>query len=504
MKKLLLGVLLAGLGAAGLSACGGGSDAATPSSPSATNTAAGVVPPAVVELGATATTVACNPPWRSSTVYLAGAMVSDGGQNYTAAYWTQNQNPATNSDSAGSGKPWVPGGACGAAGPTPTPAPSAVPTPTPLPSASGRALALPIGIENVNDSPLKSASYRALLRFVPVGTISIDRFYFGFKLRGAKCDEPDVAGYGAGDGGLLRGSLVQINAATGLPGAVLASETINACTRHNQAKAEINGETPVLAWVNTPAMLQGGSMYALIVSNAHTDPARNFFSFNMPLADTALAGPHARNELASSAGGALMALDPREHIAWSDNNGGSWQYGSFNGQYRSYMNDRDLAHPATRLPQYGFRLTSGAMLAGQAYYAYSADCVGCTVAYPNARYARTLTEVGGFTASGSNVGTLTLRNTSNGAQSSCTPTQGYGLRKCTLPAPVNVAVGQGYTVQSTGTVELMKLDYSQQLLFPNVGTANGEQRAYQPNPVPGTKAKDVPSLWAGPRSTYFN
>lgn len=93
---------------------------------------------------------------------------------------------------------------------------------------------------------------------------------------------------------------------------------------------------------------------------------------------------------------------------------------------------------------------------------------------------------------------------STGAQSSCTPSQGYGFRKCTLPVAVSVAQGQSYTVRSTGSVEIMKMDYSQRLLFPQVGTAGGELRAYQPNPAPGTNSRDVPSLWAGPLSTYFN
>ncbi|WP_245591909.1 hypothetical protein [Cystobacter fuscus] len=382
------------------------------------------------------------------------------------------------------------------------PAPTAVAT-VAL-AAGGRAASIPIGIENVNDSPLKAANYRTLLRFVPTSTLTIDRFYFGFKLRGASCWDANNAGYGAGDGGLLRGSLVQINPTTGLPANVIATETVNGCTRHNEAKAEANDAIPVLAWVNTPATLQGGTMYALIVSNAHASPATNFFSFNAPLADTALAGPHARNELSATATGALLSLDPREHVAWSEDNGSTWRYGSANGQYRSYMNDHDTAHPATRLPQYGFRLSNGTNLGGQPYYAYLTDCVGCTVAYANARYARTFTELGGFIASGTNVGTLTIRNTSTGAQSSCTPSQGYGFRKCTVPTAVSVAVGQSYTVSSTGSVEIMKMDYSQRLLFPQVGTANGEFRAYQPTPASGTNARDVPSLWAGPLSPYFD
>jgi len=370
-------------------------------------------------------------------------------------------------------------------------------------SPGGRVTAIPIGIENVNDSPLKAANYRTLLRFVPLTTISIDRFYFGFKLRGASCWDAGLAGYGGGDGGLLRGSLVEINPSTGLPSTQIAMETINGCTRHNQAKAEVNNSTPVLAWVNTRATLEAGKMYGMVISNAHANPSSNFFSFNAPLADTSLSGPHARNELNKNATGALLSLDPRELVAWSENSGTSWNYGSLNGQYRSYMNDRDTAHPATRIPQYGFRLTNGTTLGAQPYYAYSADCVGCTVAYANAKYARTFTELGGFTASGTNVGTLTITNTSTGLQSSCTPAQGYGFRKCTLSTPLAVFQGQTYTIRSTGSVEIMKMDNSQRLLFPQVGTANGEHRAYQPSPAAGTNAKDVPSLWAGPYSVYF-
>jgi hypothetical protein len=155
------------------------------------------------------------------------------------------------------------------------------------------------------------------------------------------------------------------------------------------------------------------------------------------------------------------------------------------------------------MPQYGFRLASGTMLAGQPYYAYSTDCNGCTVTFANARYGRTFTEVGGFTASGTNVGALTITNTSTGAHASCTPPQGYGFRTCTLPTSIPVAVGESYTVASTGSVELMHMDNPQRILFPQVGTASGELRAFQANPAPGTNAKDVPNLWAGPLSTNF-
>lgn len=367
----------------------------------------------------------------------------------------------------------------------------------------GRAGSIPVGIENVNDSPLKAANYRAMIRFVPTANISIDRFYFGFKLRGAHCWDAGNAEYGWGDGGTLQASLVNIDPLTGLPSNTIATETVNACERHTQAKAEANNSTPVLVWVNTPASLQANRMYGLIVRNVHPNPGGNFFSVNTPLADLSLAGPHARNELNENAKGALLSLDPREHIAWSDNGGASWQYGFYNGQYRSYMNDRDINHPATRMPQYGFRLTNGQTLAGQPYYAYSADCVNCSVTYSNAKYTRSFTELGAFTASGNNVGKLTIRNSDTGQQASCTPSTGYGFRKCRLASPVLVSVGQSYTVSASGTVETMEMDWSQRQQFPEVGVSEGSHRYFQAIPGSGTGAKDVPNIWAGPMSPYF-
>lgn len=403
-------------------------------------------------------------------------------------------------------------GSADAPTPSDAPAPSDALTPSDAPAAPDaspeaparrrlRARAIPVGIENVNDSPLKAARTRTLLRFVPDETIAIDRIYFGFKLRGARCWDDGLAGYGRGDGGTLHASLVAIDGA-GRPGAVIATETINACTRHDQAVAEL-GSAPVLAWTALAATLEAGRLYGLVIRNVHPDPAGNFFSFNMPLADTALAGPHARNELDGAASGALLSLDPREHVAWSADDGATWRYGSDNGQYRSYMNDRDLAHPATRMPQYGFRIAGGANRAGQPYYAYSTDCTGCTVAYANARHGRRFTELGGFLAADTGVGTLTITNTTTGARRSCTPPVGYGFRRCTLPSPIEVAVGESYTVAATGAVEIMKMDRVQRVLFPDVGTDDGDLRAYQPTPAPGTNARDVPSLWAGPLSASF-
>src|ERR1700727_1681182 len=71
---------------------------------------------------------ACAAAWSSSTVYTAGNQASENGINYTANWWTQGNNPATNNGGSGSGQPWTSDRACtGGSGswPRPSPSPSA-------------------------------------------------------------------------------------------------------------------------------------------------------------------------------------------------------------------------------------------------------------------------------------------------------------------------------------------------------------------------------------------
>ncbi len=74
---------------------------------------------------------ACATAWNASSVYTAGQAASLNGENYTAAYWTQNQSPATSSGGSGTGEPWTPAGACSGST-TPTPPPT---NPTPAPTS---------------------------------------------------------------------------------------------------------------------------------------------------------------------------------------------------------------------------------------------------------------------------------------------------------------------------------------------------------------------------------
>ncbi|WP_323377292.1 carbohydrate-binding protein [Streptomyces sp. RB17] len=54
----------------------------------------------------------CAAAWSSTAVYTAGQQASENGVNYTANFWTQNNDPATSNGGSGSGQPWTSDGAC--------------------------------------------------------------------------------------------------------------------------------------------------------------------------------------------------------------------------------------------------------------------------------------------------------------------------------------------------------------------------------------------------------
>lgn len=54
----------------------------------------------------------CAAAWSSTTAYTAGQQASENGTNYTANWWTQGNDPATNNGGSGSGQPWTSNGAC--------------------------------------------------------------------------------------------------------------------------------------------------------------------------------------------------------------------------------------------------------------------------------------------------------------------------------------------------------------------------------------------------------
>jgi len=54
----------------------------------------------------------CASAWSSTQVYTQGMTASVNGENYIANFWTENQNPSTNSGGAGTGEPWTATGPC--------------------------------------------------------------------------------------------------------------------------------------------------------------------------------------------------------------------------------------------------------------------------------------------------------------------------------------------------------------------------------------------------------
>lgn len=105
-----------------------------------TNTPAGPTPTKtktpVPNATATPSGANCWSAWNATIAYVGGAQASRNGQNYQAAFWTQNQDPAIYNGPAGSGQPWLPMGGCGGGSGTVTPGATATPTRTSPPAAN--------------------------------------------------------------------------------------------------------------------------------------------------------------------------------------------------------------------------------------------------------------------------------------------------------------------------------------------------------------------------------
>ena len=77
----------------------------------------------------------CGAAWNAATAYTGGMTASENGVNYVANWWTQGQNPASNSGAAGSGAPWTVQGACSSCSQAP-PTPSGLSATTTYDSAN--------------------------------------------------------------------------------------------------------------------------------------------------------------------------------------------------------------------------------------------------------------------------------------------------------------------------------------------------------------------------------
>jgi len=67
---------------------------------------------AVASAPAAQAATTCAAAWSSTVAYTAGQQASESGINYTANWWTEGNDPATNNGGSGSGEPWTSNGAC--------------------------------------------------------------------------------------------------------------------------------------------------------------------------------------------------------------------------------------------------------------------------------------------------------------------------------------------------------------------------------------------------------
>jgi len=100
------------LAVTGLAASTGYSFTVTASDIAGTSAASNVVSVTTPASGGTGGS--CAPAWVATTAYTAGQKVTENNVVYTANWWTQGNNPATNNGGSGSGQPWTANGACSA------------------------------------------------------------------------------------------------------------------------------------------------------------------------------------------------------------------------------------------------------------------------------------------------------------------------------------------------------------------------------------------------------
>lgn len=301
---------------------------------------------------------------------------------------------------------------------------------------------------------LSSAGYRIAFRFVLPATATIDRWYFIVNGEGATCIG-GRSGYGHGSGGIWRGRIVPVDAATGLPqSSVIAEETVGACQAYARSKSEfgLSAYHQVHYVQFAPTTLEGGRLYAFVLSNVDANPGSggggstgNHMSPNLNFANLTHMGPHGKNTLSATAPNAMYGLDPRETTLWSADNGNTWRFGDQVGWYEN-------GNGVGRMwPNPGYRIAGGPNVVHGWPYANWPSEGPAAVTFRNVPAAITLT-IAGASSSGGNVGAISVKNLSTG-QVATTGALGTGVVRGALSSPVAVAVGQSYTVSTSGTVD---------------------------------------------------
>lgn len=345
---------------------------------------------------------------------------------------------------------------------------------------------------NLGQFNLSSPSYEIAVRFVMSENVSIDRWYYAMNAEGADCvDGRD--GYGAGNGGIEHGRLVEVDQQTGLPtDTVLGAEQVNGCDAHERAQREFGlTATHQVHYVQFPPVaLQAGRMYAFVLSNVDPNPGDgkgssngNHTSANLNFADLDDMGPHGRNTLDANATGAAYGLDPRATTLWSADSGATWEFGDEVGWY-------DRGNGEGRMWPGGYRIAGGQNVPhGWAYMNWPSE--------GEAQITYTATSDGllvraGGASSGDDVGVIRVENVDTG-QSAATGDLGSGLVSGALNNPVAVAPGQRYVVRTNGEV-----DTGSAAFWNNVFAFDSERPRYSSSCSACDTPADRPMLYATP------
>ena len=320
---------------------------------------------------------------------------------------------------------------------------------------------IPIGMYNVNNQVMNSGKYVYAIRFVPYEDQALYRFFSGFNLEGS-----DFAGgrdgYAQGNGGTIRARLVSVNA-DGTPNLanVLAEENVPVAQRYAETTTGYGvPDANQLLYFNMGSYpLKAGTLYAMVYTNAASDPSSNWFSENSPDVAESVAGPNGRNTLDPNAAGAIASLDPREAVAWSSDSGKTWVWGRQVGSgdtQGAYVGD-STGDDGTRLPWYGVQTAANSRpTTGQPYYAYR-DQGSYTLRADNVPRDVTFTTAGGYGPKDGAIGTVTVKNVRTG-ETAHTEELGGGLVKGVLDHPLSVKTGDSYEISNTGTVFKQEAD----------------------------------------------
>ena len=249
--------------------------------------------------------------------------------------------------------------------------------------------------------------------------------------------------------------------------------------RYGQTKSQYGVGAITLFWYIEcqGAKLKAGVPYIMVYRNVADlnglSPTGNFFSHNSIGVNAAAAGPHDRNTLDANAPGAILGLDPREALCWTDNGGTLWEWGSRVGHYKG------SGDYGTRMPHYALlaKGDSRPRLSGQPFTAYAVK--GNFKLRYKASTAGSYAKAGGYAPSGSNIGVVTVRNERTGASAS-TPSLPSGYAKGNLSAPVPRLAGDPILITHSGTVMKAEWDGYQQEIMGDSGFAtegNGGDRA---------------------------